>query len=265
VCEGGGCCDVSTCVASGAELSGGDLCVAGGSATCGADGEICCQDSTCDNADSCCVAGVCVANGATCGVYGTCNAGECTGGMDGTCGGNGDACCDGNPNGNGEAYDFCTSAGYACNPDNDECYPCGGPGQPCCEGNFCEAGGCCDHNEQDWPVCIANGESCSGGQGTCSNGGCRGGDCGVLGHSCCGNDVRCTAPFTDCAGGTCMPCGGLAQRCCDSASGSYCGAPYVCANNGNTCVACGDIGEPCCLADTCAVGTCNGATNTCQN
>jgi hypothetical protein len=240
------------------------VCAGGALVACGADGQPCCAESTCTGAGSCCVGNACVAGTTgSCGALGACIGGSCSGGLGGFCGGLGQACCDGNPNGQGNAADLCTASGLACNPDIRRCGPCGGPGEPCCAGNACDGGGCCD-NSGDVPTCVAAGAACSNGQGTCTGGGCRGGACGLAGQDCCGGDVACTAAFTRCDMGFCGACGGLGERCCDGSRGGYCGAPYGCDNNGDSCVACGQVGLPCCPGDTCAAGTCRMSDNTCR-
>jgi hypothetical protein len=81
--------------------------------------------------------------------------------------------------------------------------------------------------------------------------------------------VFCTGPYATCAftmgGGACVACGGLDQRCCQSAAGDYCEPEYVCNGGGYapTCAACGATDEPCCQADTCDTGLACGATHTC--
>jgi len=266
VCNGGGCCDSATCVASGSDLNDGSLCLAGSSASCGGDGEACCANFGCDSVGACCVAGTCVANGQDCGGgYGTCTDSECQSFGNFDCGAAGSDCCDGTPNGNGDANDFCTQSGLVCTGTfMDQCETCGGAGQPCCEGGVCDAGGCCDHDPSN-PVCVASGGSCPGGDGVCLDGGCQGGTCGKIGQAEC-TTAGCTGAFTELDNNVCVPCGGLDQECCDSESHKYCGAPYVCFGdfNDRTCVECGAIGQACCQGDLCASGTCSFFNSMCQ-
>jgi hypothetical protein len=266
-CDAGGCCESGSCVGPGSDLAKGTLCSGGAPTACGADGQACCADSTCAGTGSCCVAGACVANAASCGdTYGICTDGAClNGGGSMDCGGIGANCCNGNPNGSGEAFDFCTTSGTVCNADTKQCGACGGAGQPCCEGVICSGDACCDQGP-NVPTCVASGDNCSGGDGTCSGGGCEGGTCGLVFQAEC-NSAGCTGPYTENNNNICEPCGGLGQECCDSAQGKYCGAPNVCFDDGNnkTCGACGGIGQPCCLGDLCPTsGTCNNANSTCQ-
>jgi hypothetical protein len=266
-CLAGACCETGSCVGPGSDLANGDLCSGGAATSCGGDGEVCCANSTCAGAGSCCVAGSCVANAASCGTYGTCTDGACVGGGNVTCGGIGDGCCNGNPNGNGEAYDFCTTPGTVCyevTNNNEICGLCGGVGQPCCEGILCDGDACCDDGPKP-PTCVASGGSCSGSDGVCSGGGCLGGTCGLVGQVECPS-AGCTAPYTENNNNMCEPCGGLGQECCDSENGKFCGSPNVCFDGiDKFCEACGAIGQACCLGDLCpASGSCNSVNSRCQ-
>ena len=258
------CCELGSCLGPGSDLADGSLCSGGASTACGGDGQVCCADSTCAGSGSCCVVGACVANAATCGgAYGTCTDGACESGgpPNKPCG---DDCCDGNPNGNGETYDFCTTSGTVCN-DANKCSACGGAGQPCCEGIVCDGEACCDQGPNQ-PTCVASGGACSGADGVCQGGGCNGGTCGLVGQAEC-IWAGCTGPYTENNNNICEPCGGLGQECCDSASGKFCGAPNVCFDDGNNkfCEPCGAIGQACCLGDLCPTsGSCNNLSSTCQ-
>jgi hypothetical protein len=173
------------------------------------------------------------------------------------CGGAGEGCCFG-PGGGG-AVGFCTASGLGCvdlGGGAPTCVACGGAGEPCCDGNLCSGGGCCDHSSH---LCVASGSACGGNQGNCTSGGCMGGACGRIGQACCGGQVRCTAPFSDCNNGQCQACGGLNQPCCPARNGGgdFCGAPFVCDGGSGMCVHCGGSMERCCPGGVCATGACN--------
>ena len=121
-------------------------------------------------------------------------------------------------------------------------------------------GGCCDNNTNR---CIGAGLMCSGQTGVCANGGCQNGACGRLGQPACMGDVACTAPFTVEAGGQCVACGGVGQRCCNGRGGDFCGAGAACGNN-NQCEACGGSGQLCCLGRFCnGTAACQAGTGRC--
>jgi len=193
--------------------------------------------------------------------------GTCTNGSCGNCGGPGQPCCNGNPNG-GRAGDFCTAAGLTCveaGGGGSVCSMCGGPGQPCCGGTTCDAGGCCNQ-DPNTPTCIAAGQACPDNLGMCTNGGCQGGTCGLVGQRCCAGDVECTGTYTRCADNFCEPCGGSAQRCCDGGQNDdFCASGFVCIDQqGNRCARCGGAGQPCCAGDICSGGRTCGGNRTCN-
>ena len=243
--------------------NGGTVCSDGSIVGCGGTGQPCCARNGCTQG-RCCVGGRCVGSGNSCGsTLGTCSLNRCTGGTPASCGSSGLACCPGEPNGVGNASDFCTQSGTACDPGTGVgCRTCGGTGQPCCDGQVCLSGGCCDANSHQ---CIAIGASCPAGQGICVLGGCQGGACGRLGAPCCGSGVSCTAPSSTCSNGTCVACGGSGQPCCppNRGSGAYCGEPFVCQSGTNRCVACGATTNACCAGSVCTMTACS-ATNVCQ-
>jgi len=263
-CAGGGCCSSGICLASGDDgPNAGTVCSDGSIVSCGGTAQPCCARNTCSTS-RCCVGGRCIASGNSCGsTLGTCNTNRCTGGTPPSCGTSGLACCPGNPNGAGNASDFCTQTGTACDPGSGVgCRNCGGTGQPCCDGQVCLSGGCCDASSHQ---CIQIGANCPGAQGVCLLGGCQSGACGRLGAPCCGGGVSCTAPSSTCSNGTCVACGGSGQPCCppNRGSGGYCGEPFVCQTGTNRCVACGATSNACCAGSVCTMTAC-GATNVCQ-
>ena len=186
-CAGGACCDGTICKPSGANVGSGQVCSNGTPVACGLPGKPCCGADTCHNG-GCCVGGFCADSSATpdgtnsCGPAGLCNAMSCqSAATSQACGGMDQPCCKGSPAG-GSAPDFCVASGLACNLGSGRCESCGTAGEVCCEGNGC-ASGCCDQSGDT--TCLAEGASCSGGQGSCTLGGCsdKGVSCGRLGES----------------------------------------------------------------------------------
>lgn len=143
------------------------------------------------------------------------------------------------------------------------CLPCGHPGEACCTGNLCLGSGCCVH-ELAKSTCIANGAACAPDQGSCSNGACQDGGCGLVGQPQCGT-LRCTSPFTvgNAIGAPelCASCGGIGQKCCDAIDpfGGTCGLGATCTPVNlmpySECAACGDHGQPCCAGRFCNDGS----------
>lgn len=255
-CTGGGCCNAGTCAARGASPTIGSVCLDGTLVACGGGGgpnnQPCCQSSQCSN--RCCVDGLCIRQGSTCG--GTPSLGTCGGGSScGTCGGDGQPCCTGAPGGVGEAANFCTTSGEACDPATGKCATCGGNNHPCCDGVWCGGNGCCDQTAKK---CVPNTATCGGGQGTCTNGACQGGACGGMGEPCCGGNVGCTAPFSACQAGVCVGCGGTGEPCCpgNNTGGFWCSSGDTCDKASGNCLACGGTGQPCCAGAGCRIGAC---------
>ncbi len=259
-CSDGGCCDATKqptplCAPSGENLGAGQVCLNGVPTACGFGGSACCGEGVCHNS-ACCWADQCVPPMGACSGANLCSfvtAGGC-----GACGGLDQNCCQGHPNGGGNA-DFCTG-GNPVSCHGGKCAQCGAAGLACCDGGTC-LNGCCDHG-QDGGTCVAAGTACSNGM-TCAAARC--GACGGLGEPPCGG-AGCTWPRSklDPNSGRCAPCGGLGELCCDGDNGGTCGEPFGCDKSSGRCAACGGVGQPCCRGSQCRSGRqCN--NDVCQN
>ena len=140
-------------------------------------------------------------------------------------------------------------------------HPCGAHSQSCCPGNVCNDGGCCVAGES----CVAAGRPPAAGSAlTCQDGSFHSTDgmaCGGLMHPCCPGRNGCTAANVRCTMGTCTPCGGHGQECCDTfdfKGALRCGRGLACRPDPEQhplCLPCGGDGQPCCPgADLCRSG-----------
>jgi hypothetical protein len=130
------------------------------------------------------------------------------GGSCGGCGGVNQACC-ALPN---SLPNLCVASGTACvgNALPGTCGSCGAANAPCCAGGTCNNGGCCVEGQ-----CRRNGVFCA--IDLCAAGSCGNGACGSVGQPCCviNNQPSCTGGWARCEAGSCVPCGGAKEGCCD--------------------------------------------------
>jgi hypothetical protein len=133
----------------------------------------------------------------------------------------------------------CDSVSQVCTPTCAEGNSCGLAGQPCCAGQLCQVGTLCAQGT--CAPCGAPGQQCCPvctGSGTCDPNGpasCSGGACCDQGRICIAEGQTCGSGTGTCQASSCGGCGGSGETCCP---GNWCSVAASCLSTDGTVYTC---------------------------